>query len=340
MIVDISADHPHFQYIGRFDRTDPQVPHFSWSGSCIRFRFFGSDLGIFLRHLPDDPEHTENVYTVIIDNNPPQLLHAAPEKNEYRLAENLPEAAHSVTIFRRTEAMCGVGIFEGIRLNAGGLLLSPPQLPQRKIEFIGDSITCGFGNEAASETEGFTAATEDGYRAFGAIASRKLDAEYRAICFSGRGVHRNYDGSRTGLLPELFEQIYPQSPQKWQFSQWQPDVAVVNLGTNDFANGIPEATEFIGDYSAFLGKIRVAYPAATIICLDGPMLSGDALSTCQHYIKQAVTIAEKNGDSNVFTFSLSTQGENGFGADWHPNVAQHEKNADELVAFFNEKLNW
>ncbi|MEZ4766460.1 MAG: hypothetical protein R3C26_25695 [Calditrichia bacterium] len=70
------------------------------------------------------------------------------------------------------------------------------------------------------------------------------------------------------------------------------------------------ATEFIGDYSAFLGKIRVAYPAATIVCLDGPMLSGDELSTCQHYIKRAVLIAEKNGDSNIFTFSLST------GAKW------------------------
>ncbi|MEZ4766461.1 MAG: GDSL-type esterase/lipase family protein [Calditrichia bacterium] len=130
------------------------------------------------------------------------------------------------------------GYFEGIRLNAGGLLLSPPLL-RRKIEFIGDSITCGFGNEAASETSFLLQQR----MATGQFAAQSRPETGRGIsrsfAFPGRGVHRNYDGSRTGLLPELFEQIYPQSPKKWNFSQWQPDVAVINLGTNDFASGIP-----------------------------------------------------------------------------------------------------
>jgi hypothetical protein len=167
-----------------------------------------------------------------------------------------------------------------------------------------------------------------------------LDAEYHAVCYSGRGICRNYDQTTTGLMPELYRLIYPQSSALWDFTSWIPDVVVINLGTNDFASGIPDSNQFVSNYLEFLKQIKSHYPETKIICLDGPMLSDAALTACKAYIKSVVTQVLKQGYEKVYTFSLTTQGPLGMGADYHPNLAQHGLNAEELVQFIKTVMNW
>ena len=256
------------------------------------------------------------------------------------IIDGLEPGIHQVEIFRRTEASCGISVFEGIQLPAGEKLLKPPARSTRKIEFIGNSITCGFGNEAESELIPFSPETEDGYRAYSAIAARILNATYHSICYSGRGICRNYDQSTAGLMPELYRLIYPQSTEFWDFTSWIPEVVAINLGTNDFISGIPDSTKFIMNYVDLLKQIKLYYPEAAIICLDGPMLTETPLTICRKYIRSAVTRFSAQGFKKVFTFSLTSQGLLGMGADYHPNLVQHQLNAEELAQFIKMVMNW
>ena len=337
----ISAADPRIQYIGRFDFTDPRAPSFAWTGSAIRFRFKGTGFGIILKQLnhPKDEYHT-NYFAVIIDSVVSSLIRTSPDSHYDMVVDGLAPGIHQVEIFRRTEASCGISVFEGIQLSADAKLLDPPTRPTRKIEFIGNSITCGFGNEAESELIQFSPETEDGYRAYGAIAARQLNAEYHAVCYSGRGIYRNYDQTTTGLMPELYQLIYPQSDKRWDFKTWIPDVVVINLGTNDFAAGIADSARFISHYLDLLRQIKSHYPAVTVICLDGPMLTDTALMTCRKFIKSAVSEFLKQGNNSVFSFSLTTQGPLGLGGDYHPNLTQHNLNAEELVPYIKTVMKW
>ena len=63
--------------------------------------------------------------------------------------------AREVRLYRRTEASFGVTRFLGVELG-GGKLLAPPPAAARRIEVVGDSVTCGYGNEGADMNCPFT----------------------------------------------------------------------------------------------------------------------------------------------------------------------------------------
>lgn len=336
----IPASDARFQYIGRFNTEDPRGVSFAWSASTIRFRFSGSECRIFLQHIYDkDSEHNENYYTVFIDGKQSTIIRATPTDSSFIIAKNLSRGEHLVSIFRRTEAFCGIAVFQGIDLGENGELLNPPPLAERRIEYIGDSITCGYGNEASQETDDFLPKTEDAYRTYSAITSRNLAMEYRSICFSGRGIFQNYDLTRESTMLTLFDRYYPQDTLSWNFSSWVPDAVVINLGTNDFAHHIPTEDHFVYAYVALLKKIRQYYPETMIVCLDGSMVSGENLTILRRYIRSAISVVQESGDTRVQPFSLSTQGTYGYGANFHPNLKQNEINAMELTEYLEGIIN-
>lgn len=70
-----------------------------------------------------------------------------------------------------------------------------------------------------------------------------LNAEYRVISQSGWGVLTSWDNNPHGNIPDGYEQVCGLLTgaknealgafQEHSFESWQPDVVVVNLGTND-----------------------------------------------------------------------------------------------------------
>ena len=55
---------------------------------------------------------------------------------------------------------------------------------KKHIQFIGDSITCGFGNEG-NAGDPFLTGTENPLKAFAALTAKKLDSEFTLISWSG-----------------------------------------------------------------------------------------------------------------------------------------------------------
>lgn len=333
---------PEFTYTGRFDVSDPTRARFAWSGSAIDCIFEGPFCQLLMDNLPQgneaDGSPRTNYFRITIDDREPFILQTVPGQTEYLLADSLSDGPHRLSIFKRTEAEVATAIFRGLKLAAGKRILKAPSLPERRIEFIGNSITCGYGNEGDSRDCHFSSATENAWETYSAITARNLNAQYVSVCFSGRGVIQNYNRSQTGTMPELYQTIIPgEDSLKWNFQNWIPDMVVINLGTNDFAHENPDPSKFVNTYATFLRTIRSHYPEAAIICLSGPMMTNDGrrkpLATLQEHIDAAIGALAAGGESKIYRFDLSTQGPLGYGCDWHPNLAQHRLNAEELTAF-------
>jgi lysophospholipase L1-like esterase len=330
--VSIAPNDANIHLVGRFDDHDPKNLRFAWPASEVSVHFIGTDLNIQL----DDGG---NSFDVLIDGHVGPVLKAKSGTHLYRVASALPQAEHIVQLVKRTEAFCGVVGFKGVQLSQGGKLL-PIAPHEHRIEVIGDSISAGYGDEAASQKEHFTPATENARLAYGALAARAFDADYVCIAWSGKTLWPK------NTIVELYDRTLPgDAHSKWDFASYQPQVIVINLGTNDTAKGIPDEEGWVKAYNDFLDHLRANDPKATIYLAIGPMMtdsaSKPALSTIRKYITRVVKERSDKGDSQIHLLEFKQQTwKNGFGADWHPSLKTHQLMADDLINAIQHDLGW
>jgi lysophospholipase L1-like esterase len=310
------------------------VVRFAWSGSGLVFRFDGTHAAVRM----DDPA---GFYTRLVDGQEVDELRTMPGERSYEVATGLSDGPHEVALYRRTEASFGVTRFLGVELGDDGELLPPPPAPERRLELIGDSISCGYGDEGSNESCSFEAATENHWLTYGAISARDLDAELITVAWSGKGVVDNYGDDKNDPMPQLYPRTLPQDPQsRWDFAQWQADAVVINLGTNDFStDGDPSDREFSDAYRALLEQLRMHYPDAWIICLEPTLLGGTDLDTVSMYIDGVVSERNAAGDERVVASALQFSVD-GFGCDYHPSLATHRSMANALTAELQRIIGW
>ncbi len=325
----IPADDESIEYVGRFDFTEPLKPVFMYSGSAIRTGFTGTSISI---KLTDDS--LRNWYTVKLDDSI-FIFKTSNANGLYQLAKDLPDKKHSLEIVRRTEWHGGNTTFESFVIDAGKKLFALPKL-KRTIEFIGNSVTCGYGNEGKSREEHFAYETEDGYRAYGALVAKALHANYVAVCRSGIGMYQSYGGERDFVQPRLYDEIVVGSKAVWSYENNQPDVVVIELGANDLAKPLDSAA-FADAYTQFIKKIRSQYRRAKIVCAAGPDDVADSKSKFQSYVK-AVTDQFAATDKQVYYFYFGIIGFHG--SDWHPNLEEHRQMAAVLLPFVKKVAGW
>lgn len=317
--------------VGRFVR-EPGGMRFAWPGSAIVARFQGT--GISMR-LKDDGY---NLFQVVVDGETKKVLRTDKTKDLYALAEGLPDGVHELVVEKRTEAKVGEAVFVGLQPAAGGKLLAPPPARPRHIELVGDSITTGYGNEGPSATCGFVNSQQNEYLTYGAIAARALDADHTTIAWSGKTLHE---------MTVYFDRVLPaREDSKWDFSL-QPQVVVLNVGTNNFARVDPGEARFVTLYHALVQKVRSAYPKAFIVCALGPMLSDvypenrRSLTQARKYMRVAVAKLKEAGDANLDMLEFPEQNHaDGLGCGFHPSLKTHRLMSDRLVAMLKERLGW
>jgi lysophospholipase L1-like esterase len=236
--------------------------------------------------------------------------------------------------------------FRGFILDKGATLLPPPALPERRIEFIGNSITCGYGNESIVASDPFEYETENHYLTYAQLTCRALEAQAYVVARSGIGVYRSYDGPKTGTPENVmtteyeYTNLYDRS-EKWDFSRYQPQLVCINLGTNDLSTNNYDVKLLKAAYKKFLSQVRSHNPKAKIVYLCGSMLGGKELEIAKKTLNEVVDEANKAGDKEVYRFDFTPQtGDIRFGASWHPSVWQHQKMAAELTAYLRSLMQW
>ena len=327
--IHVLPSDPNIQYVGRFDFSQKEKPVFMYSGCTIRAGFTGSSISVLLY---DDS--LRNWFTVKLDDS--LFIFKADKKDGvYLLAQHLADKKHILEIARRTEWHGGNTTFAGFNIDEGKHLV-PLKKKNRMIEFIGDSYTCGYGNEGKSREEHFSYETENNYATYGAITARAFNADYVTVCRSGIGMYQSYGGGKIFTQPLLYDEVVTNSNSKWDYAKHQPQVVVICLGANDLSVSL-DSTQFVNTYIQFVQKIRHQYPKAKIICVAGPSSPGDEWTKFQSHIG-AVTNHFKDIDKNVYYFKYSPFTPNG--SDFHPNIKEHQQMADELIPFIKTITKW
>lgn len=329
----------NIQFVGRVDFQNPDSPSFTYPGVQINARFEGTSLKMKAKPM-------SGYFMVQIDGSRPyKVSFNAPKDSVVTLATALPDGSHEVRIMYAIEGYQRVPEFRGFGLDEGCKLLPPPALPERKIEFIGDSMTCGYGVETTDEKEGFSDETENHYYTYAALTARALKAQHVVVARSGIGIYRNYNGPKTGnadCMPRVYDRtLFGNENLKWDFAQYTPDVVCVNLGTNDVSTDPYDKTMLENAYRDFYYTLRANYPDAKIVFLSGCALAGRRLEHIQFAMDAVVRQARLKGDEKVFRFDMSSQdGKLGYGANWHPSLWQQEKMAGELTSYLRGLMKW
>jgi len=327
----IPYSNPNIQYVGRTALT-PTGRVFSWPGVTISTQFSGSaTLSVYFAGS------SSMYFTVFVDGQKSTLaVHPSSTPQAYVVATGLSLGSHVVSLVRRNEANFGPTTFTGFGLAQGGNLQPPPARPDRRIEFIGDSITCGYGDLGVLPCS-FSAETEDVYQAHGPITARALKADYYVAAWSGMGMVRNYGDPNTVSaqpFPAIYDYIVGGEPsyKTWNYTNWVPHAIVINLGTNDYStNPQPPESVYTTAYVKFVNHLKSVYapskPAFFLVC--GPM--------SQDYCSYAQSVATTVGGTFVNLWGLNVQP---FGCDYHPTVAVQTNMATKETEAIATVLKW
>lgn len=243
--VSSKKEAPMYRFVGRVEREPSGQVKYAWSGTGFVANFRGTGATVL---LADD----KNEHQVIVDGKILDKVVTRRKTTRYPLVSGLPSGDHQIELYRRTEALFGNTTFLGLEIE-GGALIAEESKPRRRIELIGDSISCGYGNLGDSVNCGFSADTENHYESYGATLARTFSAEISTVAWSGRGIVRNFNGEIGEKMGALYDRVLPsESSSKWS-ADVPYDVVIINLGTNDFSTDPdPSEEEFATAYGTLL----------------------------------------------------------------------------------------
>jgi lysophospholipase L1-like esterase len=334
----VHAANPAIRYVGRIDFSDRENPRFDWPGVYLQFQFTGTSCAVKM----SDTRH--DYFQVLVDDLPAKVMKVTSD-TVLVIADQLSNKLHRVQLVKRTEGEQGTATFSGIYLDKGAAISPWPNVPRHKIQFIGNSITCGYGVEGESKDAHFKPETENSCKSYATITARAFDADYHLVAHSGYGVVRNYgDRKKTSPepMPSKYDQMYDMKEQpKWNFSDWVPDAVVINLGTNDFStHPFPDKAVFQRGYENLILRVEKYYPGVPVFCIVGPMID----EPCYSDVKEMVDAFRQVHQVNHIYFvgvptALMIPGHD-LGSDSHPNYSGQKKTAAFLVPVMASVLGW
>ena len=339
-------------FVGRVDSSRKDVVRFSYPGIQVKCFFDGIQLSVDITDYGSDGDVNINYFEVLLDGESKGNIEIKEGRNSYDLTEFLLEGKHELTLYKRTESFVGICGVHGF--NGHGEFFELVEREQLRMEFIGNSIICGYGNGLSiamppegNPTTGFTGKNENNFMSYSSIVGRQLDAEVCQVCYSGRGIFRNCDGTEDYTIPKTYHKIIPDEPgSKWDFSSWIPDVVLVNLGTNDFAKDptLPLTDSLLEEaYRRFLWVVKNYYPESKIVLLGSPMITDVYPPRAQHATRmrkiqeKLVSELNRNKEQGCFYHEFEPQLPP-YGEDWHPAKHTHQKMAYSLLQFLDSQV--
>lgn len=329
---------PGFRYVGRISFANPDAPRMGFTGAQIYANFTGTSVSMIMK-----PQ--SGFFVAVVDSGKPITVQSLKD-SVVTIAKGLKPGTHSLAIYQSTEAPdVEFPVFYGLKLDPGAGLDKAPVLPTRKIEFIGNSITCGKGAlDTTQKKNRDDIAFESWFLSYDAEVARRLNAQCMVVARSGIGIYRNNGDPKGGTeyTMQHFHQrtLFTIDSEMWDYSSYQPDLVCINLGTNDTAQSYDVQLLKKGALQ-FFGDVRQRYPKAKIVVLTGPMRSGQRLADQKAALDYAVNQLKAKGDKEIYRFDFPHDtGKYGYGTGMHPSTGEHKYMADLLTPYLQKLMNW
>ena len=311
-----------------------QSYEYSWPAVYFETAFKGDSLTLKF----DD---NQNNFQLIVDGGKPTAINK-PGKQDY-VVPGLQQGKHLVRLEKISETQSSSGRFLGFYSDD-----KPAALPDRKrqIEFIGDSYTVGYGNVSPSrecnDQQLFIATNSQ--LAFGPLTAKHFNADYQINASSGFGIVRNYNGSSPdksliGLYPFVLHAnnyIYN--------SDWQPQVIVIGLGTNDFSTKLNAGErwktraelqqDYINKYVEFVKSLQRKNPKAQFVLMASTNAENEIATQMTKVLEQLKASGMKKIDSIIFS-GLDFQG-----CHWHPSANDDKILSELIIKHLDDKKVW
>ena len=198
------------------------------SGASLKGRFRGKALCLSLFSEPI--MKGRNAYVRLTVDGKTRRL--AMPKGEKTIRLDLPEGEHLFEIIKLTESANNSLAF--LRAETDGEFLPEKAGDGLKIEFIGDSITTGFGVLCRERYGEYKTKEQDVTKAFSYLAARSLGASFNLVAAGGWPIYKSKYAPYA--IPDFYANVdLTRNTDKWDFSSFCPDLMVVTLGTNDFS---------------------------------------------------------------------------------------------------------
>jgi lysophospholipase L1-like esterase len=316
------------------------------SASFVGFSFEGDSCSVLLRNIASPGEY--NYVALEIDDEYAGRLKVSGTEIQNPLIKPLRKRSwHTLRMYKATEAANGVVAFYGVTASR---LRPLPTKKALKIEFIGNSITCGMGNDVKEIPCNAGSKWYDqhnAYWSYASITARAIGADFMLSSISGAGIYRNWN-SDGPTVPQQYKSAYLRidSLRQWDFKSFIPDIVAIALGTNDLSKGdgilprLPfDSTSFIREYIKFIGTIYTNYPAAKIILLTSPMISDERAQVLYMCLKKIKTKAAQQypdrKEIGIYRFSAVPS----TGCSGHPTIDEHKMMASQLIPFLRNMIN-
>lgn len=333
----------------------------NFSGSGISFNTDSTKIILKLSGTKVDDVNSRPYISILIDDI--RKDYAIDSINKI-IELDLDKKTHNITILKRSESSVSFVKIVDI-MDCNFLLIKDKK--RLKIEFYGDSLTCGFGTLSTNPNEKFQTVTESFLDSYAYLTAQSLNASYSAICVSGFPIYKSRwnEGFKIDSVADMFsiadydEKMDFETINYWNNLNYIPDIVIINLGTNDcsyFDNesqwvknlieeyksleNVYKSDKFLGELNnlknkvkSFLDLIFKTYPNVKVIWALGLIEVSD-------YVFKAIdeTLNEYN-NVNLYNYHFDVMSKcNERGAVYHPSRRMHEIACKELVSYIKENI--
>ncbi len=340
LVYDTMLTSPNINFFGRdYVDNDKQAVMFNYSAAGFEVIFTGTKLTAEL-YGANTAGYGNPFLSVFVDGVE-SVLEVQPGMKEYELCKELSQGEHTVKVLKRTElAFTSAGVK---RIFSDGQILKAPERRKLKFEFYGDSITCGYGSISPIGDVGFKTSTESALSTYAYLTAEHFNADCNFISYSGWYVSKSQTGTLDGDISRVYDKYSKDNMSNWDFSTYEADVVVVNIGANDenyvnlnFSDGNTKGDRieyFDQKYTALITNLRAKYPNAYIFCVTGML--GE--STLPNTILSIAELMAMDGDDKIWGTTLyARDNPSELGTDGHPSASAHRKAADELIEMIED----
>lgn len=286
----ISAADANIRYVGRWIDSANNSKTSYWGSQIMEFSFTGKNLRIML----DTPQNQSTI-VAFIDNRDVVFNVVNGEGN--LTPQPLEDGTHTVRIITPgnhagpNATLNEPFVIKGFRVDKGTAIVQTEN-SKKLMEIVGDSIS-----------DGWYGVTTLPYTGEVLLGYNTVNVAFAGITLTD-GIWNYASGDhKTGMAKQYFKltnDVTDENAPDWNFTSYQPDAIMINLGTNDFERNESEA-DFEIAYTDFLTKVREKNPNAVIYAVSpfGGFINGTFHHFMEEPIRNAVATRNKAGDQKV-----------------------------------------